>query len=155
MIIIVFHVFLFLFNKIKINTFIKNYPQLHNPFIATHAKIWSLVISVIGSVKIFEDLPSNLVFEVNYVHSSPPTTAIVNVEFKRLEMISFPPGIIALMVMGILCAVLGIIYAYLYYTRINPKSRRVRRRTEPPQPEEDSLVPPPSSSTHIFLFRKV
>ena len=61
-------------------------------------------------------------------------------------------GLIVLIVLASLCAILGAIYAYIYYTRINPRSARARKYVESSQPDdpEDGKV----THTHLFLFRK-
>ena len=61
-------------------------------------------------------------------------------------------GLIVLIVLASLCAILGAIYAYIYYTRINPRSARNRKYMEP-SPGEDSEEPK-VTHTHLFLFRK-
>ena len=75
-------------------------------------------------------------------------------------------GIIVLIVLMVLCAVLGSIYAYLYLTRINPQC--LRRLHGPPKhrgPYSDpggsnmdddatNVSSTSNPSTHIFLFRK-
>ena len=75
--------------------------------------------------------------------------------------LSFPPqkdnplssaGFIVLMVVASLCAILGAIYAYLYYTRINPKSSRARKYVEQSAGGEDGGNG--STYTHLLLFRK-
>lgn len=65
-----------------------------------------------------------------------------------------PTGFLVLIVLAALCAVLGGIYAYIYFTRINPRSHRIRKYIEPPPPDEEALSTLPSTSTHVFLFRK-
>ena len=59
-------------------------------------------------------------------------------------------SIIILVVLVILCAIVGAIYAYIYFTRINPKANRGRKYTEANGDEEDGKV----KHTHIFMFRK-
>ena len=60
-------------------------------------------------------------------------------------------GLIALIVLAGLCAILGLIYAYIYYTRINPRSARQNRYMEQNADEDpDGKV----THTHMFLFRK-
>jgi len=75
-------------------------------------------------------------------------------------------GIIVLIVLMVLCAVLGSIYAYLYLTRINPQC--LRRLHGPPKHRGPYSDPGGSNadddatnaastltpSTHMFLFRK-
>lgn len=75
-------------------------------------------------------------------------------------------GIIVLIVLMVLCAVLGSIYAYLYLTRINPQCLRQMRG--PPKHRGPYSDPGGSNldddttnatstltpSTHMFLFRK-
>ena len=73
-----------------------------------------------------------------------------------------PMGFVVLLVLVGLCAVLGVVYAYIYFTRIlGASARRVRLYGGP-----DHLTPggvdddPPGGprdttiSTHVFLFRK-
>jgi len=54
--------------------------------------------------------------------------------------------------------VLGVIYAYIYFTRINPRAANravhgpgMRKYVEPPPPVDDSVQ---TTSTHLFLFKK-
>lgn len=64
-------------------------------------------------------------------------------------------GVVAVMVLGGLCLVLGVVYAYIYFTRINPRAaNRAARKyvSRPPPPAEDSVQLP--TSTHLFLFKK-
>jgi len=92
-----------------------------------------------------------------------------------------PTGIIVLVVLVCLCAVLGSLYACIYFTRINPSAVRTRYKAaalsvcspaaavggrlsptpravdhhgdhEPPAPITSQL---PMTSTHVFLFRKI
>jgi len=60
-------------------------------------------------------------------------------------------GVIAVLVLGSLCLVLGIVYGYIYYTRINPRAHRIRKYTEPTPGQSDDGV---NLSTHLFLFKK-
>lgn len=60
-------------------------------------------------------------------------------------------GLIVLIVLAALCAILGAIYAYIYYTRINPRSARARHKESAGLEEDaDGKV----THTHLFLFRK-
>jgi len=91
-----------------------------------------------------------------------------------------PPVLIVLLVLATLCAVVAIIYACLYYTRINPKAAAARRRlraagcgklshvtvtsatgatTTHPAGSDGDQTPVitsqlPMTATHVFLFRK-
>ena len=64
-------------------------------------------------------------------------------------------GLIVLIVLVTLCAILGAIYSYIYFTRINPLNSRARKHSESQTygTEED---PPANQAagTHIFMFRK-
>ena len=60
-------------------------------------------------------------------------------------------GLIALIVLASLCAILGAIYAYIYYTRINPRSARARKFMESNNQDDDENK---VTHTHLFLFRK-
>jgi len=62
--------------------------------------------------------------------------------------------LIVLIVLSTLCAVLGAIYAYIYYTQINPRSHRARSYIEPPSQEDDPPANQTTTHTHMFLFRK-
>jgi len=82
----------------------------------------------------------------------------------REKMLS--TGIIVLIVLMVLCALLGSIYAYLYLTRINPQC--LRRLYGPPKhrgpysdpggsnmdDDANTTSTTASASTHMFLFRK-
>jgi len=75
-------------------------------------------------------------------------------DWRREALIS--GGVIAVLVLGFLCVVLGAVYAYIYFTRINPRAanRAVlhgRKYAEPAPPVDDSVQ---STSTHLFLFKK-
>ena len=74
-------------------------------------------------------------------------------DWRRDAMIS--GGVIAVLVLGFLCLVLGAVYAYIYFTRINPRAanRAVhgRKYAEPAPLVDDSVQ---STSTHLFLFKK-
>jgi hypothetical protein len=61
-------------------------------------------------------------------------------------------GLIVLIVLAALCAILGAIYAYIYFTRINPRANRPRKYVETPQ--EDDNAGNQATHTHIFMFRK-
>jgi len=76
-------------------------------------------------------------------------------------------GIIVLLVLMVLCALLGSVYAYLYVTRINPQCLRrlggpAKHRGAYSDPggsnlDQDDASNAASSltpSTHMFLFRK-
>ena len=55
--------------------------------------------------------------------------------------------------MAALCSILGVIYAYLYCTRINPKAARSRKyveRTNNMLDGDDDKV----THTHLFLFKR-
>ena len=74
-------------------------------------------------------------------------------DWKREALIS--GGVIAVLVLGLLCLLLGAIYAYIYFTRINPRAaNRVvhgRKYVEQAPPVDDTAQ---STSTHLFLFKK-
>jgi uncharacterized membrane protein (DUF485 family) len=53
------------------------------------------------------------------------------------------------MVVAALCVLLGVIYAYIYVTRINPKFTRVRR-TNVEHMEDDGTG---AVHTHVLFFR--
>jgi len=83
-----------------------------------------------------------------------------------------PVGLIVLIVLATLCAALGAVYAYIYFTRINPRSRRryhprvmgsgglvgggARKLVDQTNADDDTAgnTSAPTASTHIFLFRK-
>ena len=68
------------------------------------------------------------------------------------DSFSLSAGLIAMLVLGALCVILGAIYGYIYFTRINPRSQRARTYLDQtPQDEEQSGQ---GASTHLFLFRK-
>lgn len=62
-------------------------------------------------------------------------------------------GVIILLVLMALCAVLGAVYSYIYFTRINPSRSRkfAHAGADGPQTTSDDA---PSAATHLFLFRK-
>ena len=67
-------------------------------------------------------------------------------------------SVIILLVLIILCAVAGAVYAYLYFTRINPRSLRRRRNMRQPSQrvhdEDHTHENVKTAHTHIFMFRK-
>jgi hypothetical protein len=86
-----------------------------------------------------------------------------------------PTGLIVLIVLAALCAALGAVYAYIYFTRINPRSHRgsgcygcgssgigigsssgagMRKYAEASAADDEPGTSLPSTSTHVFLFRK-
>ena len=88
------------------------------------------------------NLPANTLFGT--------FTLSVNLSFASfLTSVS----IIVLIVLASLCAVLGAIYAYIYYTRINPRSARAKRFIERGQ-SQDAEDPEKATHTHLLLFRK-
>ena len=60
-------------------------------------------------------------------------------------------GVITVLVLGTLCLVLGVLYGYIYYTRINPRSSHRIRKYFESAPACDEAV---NLSTHLFLFKK-
>ena len=62
------------------------------------------------------------------------------------------PGPIAALVLGLVCCLVGGVYAYIYYTRINPRSARITKFMEQRAKEEESAIQ--GVGTHMFLFRK-
>lgn len=60
-------------------------------------------------------------------------------------------GVIAVIVLGTLCLILGAIYGYIYFTRINPRSNRIRKYMEQANQMDDGAQ---TTSTHLFLFKK-
>jgi len=107
--------------------------------------------------------------------------------FRRVGLIGvevtamLPVGLVVLIVLVALCAALGAVYAYIYFTRINPRARHraarrvvlgagvggvsagyggggggLRKFVEPASVDDDNAgnAAAPSASTHVFLFRK-
>jgi len=64
--------------------------------------------------------------------------------------------VITVVILGCLCVVLGIIYAYIYFTRINPRAGRtaVGRSTRKNQLQMFDDGASAGLSTHVFLFKK-
>jgi len=65
-------------------------------------------------------------------------------------------GVIAVVVLGGLCLVLGLVYAYIYFTHINPRAGRTAagrssRKNHSQQADDGASV---GVSTHVFLFKK-
>jgi len=77
----------------------------------------------------------------------------VGEDWQREALIS--GGVIAVLVLGFLCLVLGAVYAYIYFTRINPRAanRAVhgRKYVEQAPPVDEAAQ---GTSTHLFLFKK-
>ena len=65
-------------------------------------------------------------------------------------------GLIVLIVLVTLCAILGAIYSYIYFTRINPLNTRGRKHSETQTygSEDDAAANQGPQGTHIFMFRK-
>lgn len=63
-------------------------------------------------------------------------------------------SVLAMLVLGALCLVLGSVYAYIYFTRINPRAanRAARKYVCRQAPPTDDAAQP--TSTHLFLFKK-
>jgi len=61
-------------------------------------------------------------------------------------------SVLAVVVLGCLCLILGIIYAYIYFTRINPHAGRSAARNNQSQQFDDAASS--GVSTHVFLFKK-
>lgn len=61
--------------------------------------------------------------------------------------------VLVVVLLGCVCAVLGAIYAFLYTTRIRPRTNRPRKCFDIKllSPDEQASA---SQSTHVFLFRK-
>jgi hypothetical protein len=62
-------------------------------------------------------------------------------------------GLIVLIVLVTLCAILGAIYSYIYYTRISPTRARKHEQVQNYGTNDDDTVQGPQT-THIFMFRK-
>jgi len=67
-------------------------------------------------------------------------------------------GVIAVMVLGCLCLVLGAIYAFIYFTYINPRAGRTTassgRSTRKSMSQAVDDGASLAVSTHVFLFKK-
>lgn len=66
-------------------------------------------------------------------------------------------GLIILLVLIALCAVVGGIYTYIYFTRINPgRSRKyvTSGGSDRPMGNEEAGGGGGAAGTHLFLFRK-
>lgn len=59
-------------------------------------------------------------------------------------------GLIVLIVLMALCAILGTIYTYIYFTRINPLRNRKFIAGSGGQPGSEETG---GAATHLFLFR--
>ena len=87
--------------------------------------------------------------------SSPSTVSMHNFDWlpPGSQDAFLSGGVIAVVVLGLLCLLLGTIYGYIYFTRINPRSNRIARKyIEQPDPVDSEL--PQGASTHLFLFKK-
>jgi len=64
--------------------------------------------------------------------------------------------VIVLIALIVLCAILGAIYTYIYFTRISPKGHRPRGYASEQLPLEENPGNGQQlgASTHVFLFRK-
>lgn len=61
-------------------------------------------------------------------------------------------GLIVLLVLMVLCALLGAIYSYIYFTQIYPA--RARRYTSSVLSESGGGVEGGTTQSHMFLFKK-
>ena len=61
-------------------------------------------------------------------------------------------GFIALVVVASLTMILGAVYAYIYYTRINPKANRARNYSAASSGDDGNGS---TKAAHMLLFRKV
>ena len=61
------------------------------------------------------------------------------------------PAPIAVLVLGVICMTLGLSYAYLYFTRIQPRSSRRHQYTDRCTQEDDGSA---CVATHVLLFRR-
>jgi hypothetical protein len=83
---------------------------------------------------------------------SPTLPAAAGKSLTVPSGLSMSVGLIVLLVLGALCAILGAIYGYIYFTRINPRSNRTRKYVDQCSAEDDQGTQ--GNSTHLFLFRK-
>ena len=67
-------------------------------------------------------------------------------------------GVIAVTVLGLLCLVLGVVYAYIYFTRINPRAGRTAagagRSSRKSMSQANDEGASSGVSTHLFLFKR-
>ena len=83
---------------------------------------------------------------------SPITTDISGVSFQSTSHPYIAGYVIAVIVLASLCAVLGAIYGYIYFTRIHSRSGSRGLRFNKDSNAKDSHGSGPVS-THIFLVR--
>jgi len=62
-------------------------------------------------------------------------------------------GLVILLVLVCLCVVLGAIYSYIYFTRINPSRSRKFAHTGA-NGSQNTSDDSAAAATHLFLFRK-
>jgi len=62
-------------------------------------------------------------------------------------------GLVILLVLIGLCVLLGVIYSYIYFTRINP-SRSRKFAHAGADNSQNTSDEPVTAATHLFLFRK-
>lgn len=73
----------------------------------------------------------------------------------KISVLKLTPAVIAVCVLAGLCLILGAIYAYIYYTRLRPKSSKVRKFYLDYAGEDDGNIATSSTThTHLFLFKK-
>ena len=60
-------------------------------------------------------------------------------------------AIILLIVVVVLCGIVGSIYAYLYFTRINPRTGKGTKYMESGTQDDDGGQ---GRRTHLFLFKR-
>ena len=86
----------------------------------------------------------------NTENSTSETTPMAVVKGTDTHFMS--ASVIAVLVLGSLCAILGSVYAFIYFTRINPKSHHERRYADQVQNGEEN--DDGATRTHLLLFRK-
>jgi len=63
-------------------------------------------------------------------------------------------GLVVLLVLIGLCVLLGAIYSYIYFTRINPSRSRKYAHASSADGSQNTSDDSAAGATHLFLFRK-
>ncbi|CAD5121082.1 DgyrCDS9621 [Dimorphilus gyrociliatus] len=73
----------------------------------------------------------------------------------KISVLKLTPAVIAVCVLAGLCLILGVIYAYIYYTRLRPKSTKIRKfYLDCAGEDEGNMTTSSATHTHLFLFKK-
>lgn len=105
--------------------------------------------------------------------AAPPSGQIMNLtaapstdQTEAYRPPFIPILVILVLVLASLCAIMGLVYAYIYFTRINSRQKKKTRKAIKMEPhithhyykEDDNSLGAGGTtphSTHMFLFKKI